>query len=71
MTASTKPKIAVLRVDVDLYGPTKIVMDNLAPLVSQDGWIIFDDFHLPGARKAIEPHLNSEVMYLKKTYPVS
>lgn len=60
--------IAVLRVDVDLYEPTKVVMDHLAPLVVTGGWIISDDFHLPGARKAVEPHLNSEVVYWRKTY---
>jgi O-methyltransferase len=61
-------RIAILRVDVDLYEPTKVVMDHLAPLVPRGGWIISDDFGLPGARKAVEPHLNSEVMYWRKTY---
>ena len=61
-------RIAVLRVDVDLYEPTKVVMDYLAPLVPRGGWIISDDFGLPGARKAVEPHLNREVMYWRKTY---
>jgi len=46
-------RIAVLRLDADLYESTRICMENLFPLVSAGGWIIVDDFDLPGARKAV------------------
>jgi len=45
-------KIAILRLDGDLYESTKVCMDHLYPLVSPGGWIIVDDFQLSGARKA-------------------
>ena len=44
--------IALLRLDGDLYESTKVCMEYLGPLVSTGGWIICDDFHLTGARKA-------------------
>ncbi len=45
-------KIAILRLDGDLYESTKTCMEHLYPLVSPGGWIIVDDFGLSGARKA-------------------
>ena len=52
-TANLPEKIAVLRLDCDLYEPTKVCMENLYPLVSPGGWVIIDDFVLSGARKAV------------------
>jgi O-methyltransferase len=46
-------QIAVLRLDADLYESTKVVLQYLYPLVSPGGWLIVDDFALPGARKAV------------------
>jgi O-methyltransferase len=37
-------QIAVLRVDCDWYEPVKCVLEELAPLVSQGGPIILDDY---------------------------
>lgn len=51
--AATKPKIAVLRLDGDLYESTKVCIEQLFPLVSPGGWIIVDDWDLSGARKAV------------------
>jgi len=45
-------KIAILRLDGDLYESTKVCMEHLYPLVSVGGWVIIDDFGLSGARKA-------------------
>jgi O-methyltransferase len=45
-------KIAVLRLDGDLYESTKVCLEQLLPLVSPGGWVIIDDFDLSGARKA-------------------
>lgn len=47
-------KIALLRVDGDLYSSTMDVLDNLYELVSPGGYIIFDDYPLPQSRRAIE-----------------
>lgn len=48
----TVSKIALLRLDGDLYESTKACTEYLYPLVSPGGWIIVDDFMLSGARKA-------------------
>lgn len=47
-------KIAVLRLDMDMYDPTKFALNKLYPLVSEGGVIIIDDWALPGARAACE-----------------
>jgi O-methyltransferase len=46
-------QIALLRLDGDLYESTKVCMEHLYPLVSIGGWVICDDYHLSGARKAV------------------
>jgi hypothetical protein len=46
-------KIAVLRLDGDLYESTRVILENLMPLVSPGGWIICDDWDLSGSRKAV------------------
>ncbi len=48
--ADTLPKekpeaIAVLRIDCDWYEPVKLVLEQLEPLVSDEGTIILDDYH--------------------------
>jgi hypothetical protein len=46
--------IALLRLDADLYSPTKRALKYLLPLVVPGGWIIVDDYSLPGCRQAVE-----------------
>ena len=46
-------KIALLRIDVDSYEGTKIVLEQLYSRVSDNGIIIVDDYHLRGCRMAI------------------
>ena len=54
MIQKNLPKqIAILRIDVDSYEGTKIVLEKLYPLVSNNGIIIVDDYHLKGCRTAI------------------
>lgn len=50
---AARPKIAILRLDGDLYESTKVCIEHLYPLVSPGGWIIVDDYGLDGARKAV------------------
>jgi O-methyltransferase len=52
--APFKEGISLLRLDGDLYESTRLCMQHLYPLVSPGGWVICDDFHLSGARKAVE-----------------
>jgi len=51
-------RIAVLRVDGDLYESVTQTLDYLYPKVSAGGYIILDDYgdHLPPARKAVDDY---------------
>lgn len=64
--AETGTKIAILRVDCDLHGPTLAALRWLYPLVSSGGIIVSDDYGLPGARKAVDQYLLSEPIYWRK-----
>ena len=46
--------ISILRVDGDMYGSTMEVLENLYYKVSVGGYIICDDYALPGAKMAID-----------------
>lgn len=45
--------IALMRLDGDIYESTKIPLEILFDQVSDDGYIVIDDFHLKGCRQAI------------------
>lgn len=59
--AAHAPQIAVLRLDGDLYESTRVVLEQLYPLVSVGGWVIIDDWNLVGCRKAVEEYFQSDV----------
>ncbi len=59
-------KIAVLRLDGDLYDSTKVCLEQLEPLVSRGGWVIVDDFNLSGCRKAVLEHVVPAPVYWRK-----
>lgn len=46
-------KIAVLRLDGDMYSSTIQALDALYPKLSPGGFLIIDDFALPGCRQAV------------------
>ena len=46
--------ISVLRIDADMYEGTIQVLENLYDKVSVGGFVIADDYGLPGARLAID-----------------
>jgi len=52
--AANIEKIALLRLDGDLYESTKVCMEHLYPRLSPGGWLIVDDYHLAGCRKAVD-----------------
>jgi len=47
-------RLAILRVDVDLYMSTKAVFTHLYPHVSPGGFVIDDDFGCVACRRAVE-----------------
>ena len=49
-------KIAVLRLDMDMYSPTIFALEKLFPLIQKSGVIIIDDYALVGCRKACDEY---------------
>lgn len=49
-------KIAILRLDGDLYNSTYVCLENLYPKVMMGGLVIIDDWQLPGCRAAVEDY---------------
>lgn len=46
-------KLAVLRLDGDMYGSTMDALKNLYPKLSKGGFCIIDDYHIAGCKKAV------------------
>ena len=46
-------KFSMIRLDGDMYGSTWDALDNLYPSLSTGGYLIVDDWLLPGANKAV------------------
>ena len=60
-------KISLLNLDVDLYEPTKIILENLFPKVVKGGIIILDDYNVfAGETKAIKEYFRDKKVLIKK-----
>jgi O-methyltransferase len=58
-TLPTAPvdRLAVLRLDGDMYESTKVALDALYPKVSPGGYVIVDDYkNLPGCKAAVDDY---------------
>ncbi|ADP83694.1 TylF/MycF family methyltransferase [Frankia inefficax] len=57
-TLPTAPieRIAVLRLDGDLYESTMDTLDSLYPKVSPGGFVIIDDYQIPACREAVHDY---------------
>ncbi|MFD0267528.1 TylF/MycF family methyltransferase [Streptomyces sp. NPDC127106] len=55
-TLPTAPveRLAVLRLDGDLYESTLDALDHLYPKLSAGGYVIIDDYFIPACRKAVD-----------------
>lgn len=53
------PRIALLRLDGDLYNSTYVCLNNLFERVVKGGVIIIDDYNLDGCRAACNDYFNS------------
>lgn len=58
----TMGKIAVLRLDADLYESTLVCLKELYPRVSAGGTVIIDDWVLSGAREAMREYFGEAGM---------
>jgi hypothetical protein len=53
-----RASVALLHIDVDIYEPTKCILENLFDKVSKNGIVIFDDYKkFPGETKAVDDFL--------------
>jgi hypothetical protein len=52
-------KLALMRLDGDMYGSTMEALDALYPKLSPGGFCIIDDYALEGCRKAVEDYRES------------
>lgn len=61
-------KISFLNIDVDVYEPTKAVLDNLYSKVSKGGVILLDDYSnvFPGANKAVDDFFKDKNVEIKR-----
>ena len=52
-------KIAMLRIDCDWYDPVMLVLEQLEPLVSDEGIVIVDDYYAwDGAARSVHDYLS-------------
>lgn len=49
-------RFALIRLDSDSYDSVPTSLDHLYPLLSRQGAVIVDDWHLPGCRQAVEDY---------------
>jgi O-methyltransferase len=49
-------KLAICRLDGDMYGSTVVALDALYPKLSSGGFLIVDDWNLKGAHDAVEEY---------------
>jgi len=60
-------KISLLHIDVDLYEPTKVCLEQLYPFVVRGGIIILDDYGaFAGANKAIDEYFADNKVRIQK-----
>lgn len=64
-------QIALLHLDVDLYGSYKSCLENLFPLIVPGGVVMFDEYinaegRFPGARKAIDEYFKGTNYKIQK-----
>jgi hypothetical protein len=52
-------RIALLRLDGDLYESTQVCLDHLYDKVSPGGYVVVDDYNLTGCKLAVDEFLNA------------
>lgn len=68
LTANPHFRIALLHLDLDVYGPTKEMLDLLFPRIVPGGVVMVDDYaHAPGATRALDEFLERSPQQLIKS----
>jgi hypothetical protein len=60
LPAAPIEKLAVMRLDGDLYSSTMDALTHLYPKLSAGGFVIIDDYYIPACRKAVEEFRDTE-----------
>lgn len=68
VSKSKVKKIALLRLDGDLYNSTLVCLQHLFPKVVKGGVVIIDDWELPGCRAACDDYFKS--IHYKPDYQI-
>jgi hypothetical protein len=61
--------VALLYIDFDIYEPTKVALEHLAPLVPKGGIIAFDEInvsHWPGETKAVREYFEMNNLRVRR-----
>ncbi len=62
-----KLKISLLNLDVDLYEPSKTILECLYPKITKGGVLILDDYNTwPGETKAVDEYFKNKKIDIKK-----
>ncbi|MBE0673207.1 MAG: class I SAM-dependent methyltransferase, partial [Bacteroidales bacterium] len=60
-------KISLLNLDVDLYEPSLVILENLYPLMSPGGILLLDDYDkFPGETKAVDEYFRGRKMKIHR-----
>jgi len=60
-------KISLLHIDVDLYEPTKIILENFYSMVSKGGLIVLDDYNVfAGETRAVDEFFRNKKIKIQK-----
>jgi len=62
-----KLKISLLNLDVDLYEPSKVILENFYPRLTKGGVLILDDYGVfPGETKAVNEFSRNKKIKIRK-----
>jgi len=60
-------KISFLNLDVDIYEPSKVILENFYPLMSPGGVLLLDNYgEFPGETKAVDDYFKDKDVLIQK-----
>lgn len=60
-------RVSLLNIDIDVYGATKTILEELYPRVVSGGVILFDDYgEFPGETKAVDEYFADKEIEIRK-----
>lgn len=72
LKSNKRIKISLIHIDVDVYSPTKVILESLFDLLSAGGIIMFDDYSIiEGETKAVNEYFkkkNIKKLFVKPKY---